>query len=184
MEVYWRDGGDAVRAHALGMGGKLHAVARVVAGNVRDNRDAACGLFNDRLKHGLALGYGLIDALAGGTADVHARHLFAYQILRKRAHALGRHLARVVIAGVERRDNALIFRKVYCFHCTLLVFAPVSALDGAHRDAPREIFLEDEEHDDDRHGGKGCARHDESEVRRVFRLHLRDAQGNGQVLRA
>ena len=126
----------------------------------------------------------ILAGFAGGTADVHARHLFAYQILRKRAHALGRHLARVVIAGVERRDNSLIFRKVYCFHCALLVFALVSALDCTHRDAPREIFLEDEEHDDDRHGGKGCARHDEAEVRRIFRLHLRNAQRNGQILRA
>ena len=65
MEVYRRDGCDAVRAHALGMGSKLHAVARVVAGDVRDDRDAPCGLGNDGLKHGFALGHGLIDALAG-----------------------------------------------------------------------------------------------------------------------
>ena len=117
MKVNRRDGGDAVRANALGVGGKLHAVARVVAGDVRYDCDTSGGLGDDSLQQRLALFHRMIDALAGGAADIQAVHAFSDEIFREGTRPVGRYLAGVVVACIEGRENPLVFFQVSCFHC-------------------------------------------------------------------
>ena len=117
MEVDRGNGGDAVGPGALGVGGKLHAVARVVAGDVRDDRDAPGGLGDDGLQQRLAFRYGMIDAFTGRTADIKAVYTLLDEVFRERPRTGGRYLAGVVVACVEGREDPLVFIQVSCFHC-------------------------------------------------------------------
>ena len=101
MEVDRRDGRDGVNAALFSMGGQLDGVRRVVAGDMGDDGDLALGLAHDGLQHGLALIRVLVDALAGGTADVDA------------LDALGGDGAVRCIAGVEGGDDAAVFVDVF-----------------------------------------------------------------------
>ena len=117
MEVDRGNGGDAVGPGALGVGGKLHAVARVVAGDVRDDRDVPGGLSDDGLQQRLAFRYGMIDAFTGRTADIKAVYTLLDEVFRERPCTRGRYLTGVVVACVEGREDPLVFIQVSCFHC-------------------------------------------------------------------
>ena len=58
------------------------------------------------------------------------------------------------------------------------------ALHGAHGDALGEVLLEDQEDDDDGHGGQSGARHQQAKVGGVLALHGGDTHGDGQLLGA
>ena len=55
------------------------------------------------------------------------------------------------------------------------------SLDSPHRNTFCEVFLEDEEDNDDRHGSYSRSCHDQPEVCGVFTLQLGNTQGNRQV---
>ena len=112
MEVDGRDRRDGVDAQALGVGRKLHAVGGVVAGHMGDDHDTAFVRGHDILKNELALGDRLVDALAGGTAHIQALDPLSDEILRQFPHGLRRDRACFVIAGIEGRENALIFFQI------------------------------------------------------------------------
>ena len=113
MEVDRRDGCDGVDAALLGVGGQLDGVRRVVAGDMGDDGDLALGLAHDGLQHGLALVRVLVDALAGGTADVDALDAFGDQVAGQCLDALGGDGAVRCIAGVEGGDDAAVFVDVF-----------------------------------------------------------------------
>ena len=113
MEVDRRDGRDGVNAALFSMGGQLDGVRRVVAGDVGNNGDLALGLAHDGLQHGLALIRVLVDALAGGAADVNALDALGDQVAGQCLDALGGDRAVRCVAGVEGRNNAAIFVDVF-----------------------------------------------------------------------
>ncbi len=73
------------------------------------------GLGHHVLQHQLALGHALVDALAGGAAHIQALHALADQVAGERPHPVGADGALIVIAGVECRDDALIFAEIAQF---------------------------------------------------------------------
>ena len=64
----------------------------------------------------------MINALTGGAADIKAGNAFADQIFGEGTDALGRDRAVFRIAGIECRENALIFCSV--FHVLPFFFIP------------------------------------------------------------
>ena len=119
MEVDGRNGGDRIYPQALGMGGQLLRVGSVIAGHMGDDGQLALGLSHDVLQDQLPLFLALIDALTGGAANVQA----LYSLLDKPAgqlpDSLRADVAFLVVAGVERRDDALEFGNVS--HCSFLL---------------------------------------------------------------
>ena len=113
MEVDGRDGRDGVNAALLGMGGQLDGIGGIVAGNVGNDGDLALGLAHDGLKNGFALVRMLVDALAGGTADVDALDALGDQVAGQCLDALGGDGAVRCIAGVEGGDDAAVFVDVF-----------------------------------------------------------------------
>ena len=78
-----------------------------------DDGDLALGLAHHGLEHGLALIRVLVDALAGGTADVDALDALGDQVAGQRLDTLGRDGAIGRIAGIKRGDNAAVFGNVF-----------------------------------------------------------------------
>ena len=113
MEVDGGDGSDGVHAHALGVLGQLHTVGGVVAADMGDDGDLALGLAHHGLQQLLALIGVLVDALAGRAADVYALDALGDQVAGEGFDALHGDIAVLVIAGIERGDNALILGKVF-----------------------------------------------------------------------
>ena len=113
VEVDRRDGRDGVNAALFSMGGQLDGICRVVAGDMGNNGDLALGLAHDGLQHGLALIRVLVDALAGGAADVNALDALGDQVAGQCLDALGGDGAVRCVAGVEGGDNAAIFVDVF-----------------------------------------------------------------------
>mgnify|MGYP000261294401 CR=1 FL=1 len=97
------DGGDGIHTHTLGMAGQLHTVGGVVAANMCNDGQLAFGFAHHCLQHGLALVHMLVDALAGGTAYIHALDALGNQVAGQCLDALGGDRAVRCIAGVEGR---------------------------------------------------------------------------------
>ena len=116
VEVDRRDGGDCIHAALLGVGGQLDRVRRVVAGDMRNDGDLALRLAHDGLENGFALIGVLVDALAGGAADIDALDALGDQVAGQRLDALDRDRAVRCIAGIKCGDNAAVFIDV--FHYT------------------------------------------------------------------
>ena len=95
------------------MGGQLDGIGGIVAGNVGNNGDLALGLAHDSLQHGFALVRVLVDALAGGTADVDALDALGDQVAGQRLDALGGDRAVRCVAGVEGGDNTAVFIDIF-----------------------------------------------------------------------
>ena len=104
------------------MGSQLHAVFRVVAGHMGNHDNSAFCHCHDVFKNKLTLFHRMINTLTGGAADVKAGNAFADQIFGEGTDALGRDGAVFRIAGIECRENALIFRSV--FHVLPFFFIP------------------------------------------------------------
>ena len=113
VEVDGRDGGNGIHAHALGVACQLHAVGGVVAADVGDHGQLALGLAHHGLQNGLALVDVLVDALAGGAADVNALDALGDQVAGQCLDPLHRNVALCVIAGVKGRDDTLIFFDIF-----------------------------------------------------------------------
>ena len=113
VEVDGRDGRDGVNAALLGMGGQLDGIGGIVAGNVGNDGDLALGLAHDGLKNGFALVRMLVDALAGGTADVDALDALGNQVAGQRLDALGGDRAVRCVAGIEGGDNTAVLGNVF-----------------------------------------------------------------------
>ena len=120
LEVDGRNGGDGINAQALGMSSQLHAVGGVVAGHVGDHGQLALGLAHHSLQGLLALFLALVNALAGGTANVYALNALLDEVAGQLFGALNADVAFVVIAGVKRGNNALVLGNV--FHVFPLLF--------------------------------------------------------------
>ena len=70
---------------------------------------------HDVLQQQLALGNALVDALAGGAADVETLDALLNIIFGEGADGLGGDVSVFVIAGVECRDNACVFAEILHF---------------------------------------------------------------------
>ena len=95
------------------MGGQLPGVGGVVAGDVGDDGQLALALGHDVLQDQLTLGHGLVDALAGGAADVDALDTLLDEPTGQLADGLGIDAALGIVAGIEGRNNALILFQVF-----------------------------------------------------------------------
>ena len=113
VEVDGGDGGDGIHTHALGMAGQLHTVGGVVAANMCNDGQLAFGFAHHCLQHGLALVHMLVDALTGGTADIHALNALGDQVAGESLDTLSGNIALCVVAGVESRDNALVLSDIF-----------------------------------------------------------------------
>ena len=112
MEVDGRNGSDGIHTQAFRVGSQLLRVGGVVAGNVGDDCQLALGFRHDVLQHDLALFLALVDALAGGAANVQALDALVDEPAGQRPDALGVNLALGVITGIKRGNNALVFCNV------------------------------------------------------------------------
>ena len=108
VEVDRGDGGDGVHAQGFGVAGQLLGVGGVVAGHMGDDGHLAAHLGHDVLQNDLPLGHALVDALAGGAAHIQALDALFQQIFGQSAGAGGADGAVVLVAGVERREHALV----------------------------------------------------------------------------
>ena len=97
------------------MAGQLLTVGSVVAGDVGDDGHFAAHLGHHVLQDGLALFNALVDALAGGAAHIQALHALVQQVLGKGPGTGGADGTVILVAGIERRENALVFLDVR--HC-------------------------------------------------------------------
>ena len=113
VEVDGRNGCNGIHAHALGMAGQLHAVGGIVAADMCNDGQLALGFAHHGFQNGLALIHVLVDALAGGTAYIHALDAFGDQMAGKGLDALGRNIALCVVAGVKGGDDTLIFFDIF-----------------------------------------------------------------------
>lgn len=112
MKVDGRNAGNRIHAKALGMRGELAAFMGVVARHMGDNGALALDLRHHGIQNLHALLLFQIDALAGGTAHIQATDALVYKVTSQFARALHAHAAVVLIAGVKRGNNALIFFQV------------------------------------------------------------------------
>ena len=119
MEVDGRNGGNCIYPQALGMGGQLLRVGSVIAGHMGDDGQLALGLSHNILQDHLPFFLALVDALAGGTANVQPLHSLLDKPAGQLPDSLGADVAFLVVAGVERRDDALEFGNVS--HCSFLL---------------------------------------------------------------
>ena len=113
MEVDGRDSRDGVHLQALSVAGQLLGIKSVVAGHMGDDGELAPHLGHHILQDDLPLLDGLVDALAGGAADVEALDPLAQQVPGKGAGAFGGNIACIIIACVERRDDTQIFFELH-----------------------------------------------------------------------
>ena len=111
MEIDGRNAGDGVYAQAFRMRGQLAALMGVVAGNVGNDGAFALHFRHDRFQHGHALFFFQINAFSGGAAHIQACDALVYQITRQLTRALHADRAVVFVAGVKRRDDAMVFFK-------------------------------------------------------------------------
>ena len=100
------------------MGGQLHAVGGVVARYMGNHNHLALGLGHDILQHHLALSHALVDALPGGAAHIEAIDALFDEVAGQRPDPFGGDVARLVIAGVERGNDALVLCFVQKKHLT------------------------------------------------------------------
>ncbi len=112
LKVDGGNGGNGIHAQAFGVGGQLLGIPGVVAGHVGDDGELAPGLGHDVFQHQLPLGHALIDALAGGAADVQALDALFHIIPGQLPDSLGVNLPLGIIAGIERGNDALILLKI------------------------------------------------------------------------
>ena len=98
------------------------AAAGIVAGNVADHGQLALGNLHHVLDDDLALFHVLVDALAGGTVDVNALDALVYKVLSQSLYALRAHIALVVRACVECRNNASVLVQIFHDHLPLSNF--------------------------------------------------------------
>ncbi len=115
MEVNGGNGGNGIHAQALGVGGQVPAVRRVIAGHMGDDGQLAAHLGHYMFQGFLPLGHALVDALAGGAAYVQALNAFIQQIFGQCPDGGSVHAAAFIIAGVKSGENALVFRKISHF---------------------------------------------------------------------
>ena len=120
MEVDGGDGGDGIHAQAFRVGCQLLRVGGVVAGHVGNDGQLAFGLRHDVLQHHLALFLALVDALAGGAAHIDALHAFFDEPPGQCPDGLRIDAALGIVAGIERRENTLIFRNVLHINSLLI----------------------------------------------------------------
>ena len=80
---------------------------------MRNDGQLALGFAHHGFQNGLALIHVLVDALAGGTAYIHALDAFGDQMAGKGLDALGRNIALCVVAGVKGGDDTLIFFDIF-----------------------------------------------------------------------
>ena len=95
------------------MGSQLNGIGGVVAGHVGDDGDLALSLAHDGFEDGFALVRVLVDALAGGAADVNALDALGDQVAGQSLDALGGDRAVRCVAGVESRNNTAVFGNVF-----------------------------------------------------------------------
>jgi hypothetical protein len=74
-----------------------------------DDGDLALSLSHHALQHQLTLGNALIDALAGGAANIQTLNTLLDEPAGQCANALGADCAVFVIAGIEGGNNAFSF---------------------------------------------------------------------------
>ncbi len=91
------------------MGCECLAVFGVVAGNMRDDRQFTARLRHHIFEDSFSLFHTLVDTLAGGTAHIKALYALPDEIPGQRADAFRADLPIVIIAGIECRNNALVF---------------------------------------------------------------------------
>ena len=106
------NGGDGIHTQALCVGSQLLGVGGVVAGDVSDDGQLALGLSHDVLQNQLALFLALVDALAGGTANVQTLNTLVDEPLGQSLGALDGDSTVVVVAGVQSRNNAFVLLNV------------------------------------------------------------------------
>jgi hypothetical protein len=94
------------------MGGQHLAVGSVVTGHMGDHGHFALGFRHNVLQHQLALVHALVDALAGRAAHIQAGDAFPDQVAGQLAHPVRGDDARLIIAGIKRGNNALIFFQI------------------------------------------------------------------------
>ena len=113
VEVDGGDGSNGIHTHALGMAGQFHTVGGVVAANMCNDGQLAFGFAHHCLQHSLALVHMLVDALTGGTADIHALNALGDQVAGEGLDTLSGNIALCVVAGVESGDNALVLSDIF-----------------------------------------------------------------------
>ena len=109
VEIDRRDTGDRIHALRLGMASKLHAVARVVAGNMCNHRCFSLCLCHHIFQRDFTLLYTLVDTFPGRTAHIQALHALADQMPCQRAGTLRADLPRIIVASVKSGNHAPIF---------------------------------------------------------------------------
>ena len=177
MEVDRRDRCDRIHAALLRVRRKLHAVFCIVAGDMADDRQTVFRMrvhnFHYVLDNDLALVLAQINAFSGRTVDINSFHTLADEVLCQLPHRGRGYSPLVIVACVKCGKNSLVF--VQISHCGHLVF-PVLAFNRAHGNSLCEIFLENQEYNQNRNRSQRCAGHDQPEIRRVLRLQLRDTE--------
>ena len=88
-------------------------VGGIVAADMRNDGQLAFGFAHHCLQHGLALVHMLVDALTGGTADIHALNALGDQVAGEGLDTLSGNIALCVVAGVESGDNALVLSDIF-----------------------------------------------------------------------
>ena len=77
--------------------------------DVGDDGELALGLGHDVLENQLALFLGLVDALAGGAANVQALDALLHEPAGQSADSIGVDATLGIVAGIEGGDNTLVF---------------------------------------------------------------------------